>query len=67
MPRSRSAGCAVREGATTDGEGRRIILLGHGLGGRLAWQLAQQHPELVVRLVVISPPHPRVWRHHLNR
>lgn len=33
---------------------RRVIVVGHGFGGELAWQLAYAHPERVSRMVLIA-------------
>jgi len=43
---------------------RKIILIGHGLGGHLAWRLVEKYPEMVSRFVSISTPHPRIWLRH---
>lgn len=37
-------------------------LVGHDLGGYLAWTAAVMRPKLVRRLAVCSMPHPRRWR-----
>ncbi|MGW2107909.1 alpha/beta fold hydrolase [Streptomyces sp. NPDC001948] len=37
-------------------------LVGHDMGGYLAWTAAVMRPKLVRRLVVSSMPHPRRWR-----
>jgi pimeloyl-ACP methyl ester carboxylesterase len=37
-------------------------LVGHDLGGYLAWTAAAMRPKLVRRLAVVSMPHPRRWR-----
>ncbi|MEU5516423.1 alpha/beta hydrolase [Streptomyces griseoaurantiacus] len=37
-------------------------LVGHDLGGYLAWTAATMRPKLVRRLAVTSMPHPRRWR-----
>ncbi|MFB7895938.1 alpha/beta hydrolase [Streptomyces sp. JH002] len=42
-------------------------LVGHDLGGYLAWTAAVMRPKLVRRLVVASMPHPRSWRSALLR
>ena len=36
--------------------GRPALLVGHSLGGVVAWWLAQQHPELVVAAFLEDPP-----------
>lgn len=40
-------------------------LVGHDLGGYLAWTAAVMRPQLIRRLVVSSMPHPRRWRSSL--
>jgi epoxide hydrolase 4 len=37
---------------------RTCVLVAHDWGGACAWHLAQHHPELVERLVIINSPHP---------
>lgn len=37
---------------------KRVILVGHSLGGTLAQQIAADHPKLVEKLVVINPGPP---------
>ena len=34
---------------------RRVTLIGHGIGGELAWQFAARFPERVEKLVLIAP------------
>jgi pimeloyl-ACP methyl ester carboxylesterase len=34
---------------------QRVALVGHSMGGRLAWRLAVQHPQRVARLVLVAP------------
>lgn len=46
--------------------GRKIILVGHGFGGSLAWKFTERYPELVDRLIVISAPHPDIWRQNVT-
>lgn len=33
----------------------RVTLIGHSIGGRIAWGLAARHPQRVARLVLIAP------------
>lgn len=33
----------------------RVMLVGHSMGGRLAWSYAAEHPERITRLVLIAP------------
>ncbi|UCM91816.1 alpha/beta hydrolase [Streptomyces marincola] len=42
-------------------------LVGHDLGGYLAWTASVMRPKLVRRLAVASMPHPRNWRSALLR
>ena len=46
--------------------GRKIILVGHGFGGSLAWKFTEKYPELVDRLIVVSAPHPVIWLDHVT-
>lgn len=56
---------------TTAGDIARLVtalgeqeatLVGHDLGGSLAWTVARFRPAVVRRLIVLSAPHPRRWR-----
>ncbi len=43
------------------------VLVGHSMGGRIAWNLAASHPERVSRLVLLAPdgfPDPRAVSEH---
>lgn len=39
----------------------KIILIGHGLGGQIAWKFATKYPEMIQKFISISTPHPSVW------
>lgn len=41
---------------------KEATLVGHDLGGSLAWTVARFRPDVVRRLIVLSAPHPRRWR-----
>ena len=41
---------------------RDAVVVGHGLGGLVAWTLSVVHPRQVRRLVAVSMPHPRRLR-----
>lgn len=40
----------------------RAVVVGHGLGGLVAWSTAYLHPQVCRALVTLSMPHPRVLR-----
>ena len=40
---------------------RRFHLAGHDWGGSLSWQIADEHPELLASLTMLSRPHPRAF------
>ncbi|NHC44362.1 alpha/beta fold hydrolase [Motilibacter aurantiacus] len=42
------------------------VVVGHGLGGMLAWSTAVAHPKVVRRLCAVSAPHPRRMREALR-
>ena len=46
---------------------KRIVVLGHGLGGQIGWKLVEKYPEMISKFVSISTPHPQVWLSHLTR
>ncbi len=41
---------------------KEATLVGHDLGGSVAWTVARFRPAVVRRLIVLSAPHPRRWR-----
>lgn len=43
------------------------VVIGHGVGGVIAWTLAAQSPQTVSALAVVCSPHPRVMRSVLAR
>ena len=46
---------------------KKIVILGHGLGGQIGWKLVEKYPEMVSKFVSISTPHPKIWLSHLTR
>jgi pimeloyl-ACP methyl ester carboxylesterase len=45
---------------------RRFHLVGHDWGGSLAWQIADQHPERLASLTILSRPHPLAFARALE-
>ncbi|XP_077521268.1 AB hydrolase superfamily protein YfhM-like isoform X1 [Amblyomma americanum] len=45
---------------------KKATVVGHDLGGIVAWVLATKHEDLVNRLVVINGPHPLAFRYQLE-
>lgn len=59
------AACAgTPEDAT--GKGRLACLVAHDWGGALAWNLANQRPELMERLAILNSPHPATFLRELK-
>lgn len=46
---------ALIKGLLDNLEVNRVVLIGHSLGGRLAWKFAAAYPDRVDRLVLIAP------------
>ncbi|XP_023345310.1 epoxide hydrolase 4 isoform X2 [Eurytemora carolleeae] len=44
-----------------DSSERKVVIIGHGLGGHIAWKLLERYPNLFSKFVSISTPHPNVW------
>jgi pimeloyl-ACP methyl ester carboxylesterase len=45
----------------------KAVIVGHDVGGGIAWLLAILHPEIVHKLIVCNLPHPNAMREILNR
>lgn len=43
----------------------RFFVAGHDWGAVIAWWLAAQHPDRVVRAAILNVPHPRAFRSYL--
>ncbi|BBK43238.1 haloalkane dehalogenase [Allostella vacuolata] len=41
--------------------GQRIHLVGHDWGGSLSWEMADQQPERIISLTMLSRPHPAAF------
>ena len=44
----------------------RFILVGHDVGGAVAWSFAVHHPEMLSALVVLDTPHPALFDQALH-
>ncbi|HSZ15359.1 MAG TPA: alpha/beta hydrolase [Solirubrobacteraceae bacterium] len=44
----------------------RFVLVGHDVGGAVAWSFALHHPEMLSALVVLDTPHPAVFDRALH-
>lgn len=44
---------------------RRFSLVGHDLGGVIAWMVAQRHEKRIERLAIINAPHPSIFQKSL--
>jgi len=49
------------------GNDRQIVLIGHGLGGYIAWKFVEKYPDIVAKFIPIATPHPTVWLRHVMR
>lgn len=43
----------------------KVIIAGHDWGGTLAWNFAQNYPELIEKLIVLNAPHPAALQREL--
>jgi pimeloyl-ACP methyl ester carboxylesterase len=43
-----------------------FVLVGHDMGGAVAWAFALTHPERIEHLVIIDGPHPAIWDRELR-
>lgn len=39
----------------------KVHLVGHDWGGGIAWRVAQEHPELIDKLVILNAPFPQIF------
>ena len=46
---------------------KKIVLIGHGLGGHIAWKFVEKYPWMVRKFISVSTPHPRIWLKHILR
>jgi pimeloyl-ACP methyl ester carboxylesterase len=44
----------------------KAIIVGHDWGGVLAWQFAQDYPQMTERLIVMNAPHPAAFARELR-
>eukprot|EP00128_Syssomonas_multiformis_P013424 Colp12_sorted_trinity150504_noHs@34235 len=46
---------------------RKCTLIGHDWGGLIAWNVANTHPNLLERLVIMNLPHPKTFQMSLKQ
>ena len=46
---------------------KKIIVMGHGLGGQIGWRFVEKYPDTVSKFISISTPHPHIWLRHIMR
>ena len=44
----------------------RVHVVGHDWGALIAWSVAMQHPDRVIRLAILKVPHPVVLQHNIR-
>lgn len=44
----------------------RLVLVGHDVGGAVAWSFALHHPAMLRALVILDAPHPALFDHALH-
>jgi epoxide hydrolase 4 len=44
----------------------RVHVVGHDWGALIAWSIAMQHPDRVIRLGILNVPHPAVLQHNIR-
>ena len=53
---------------SSSAEGKRdVVLIGHGLGGLVAWYLVDKYPEMFSKFIPIATPHPATFRESVTR
>ncbi|WP_199435192.1 alpha/beta fold hydrolase [Qaidamihabitans albus] len=45
---------------------QRFVLVGHDVGGAVAWSFALHHPDMLRALVILDAPHPALFDHALH-
>jgi len=45
---------------------KKVYLVGHDWGGGVGWALAQHHPELLEKLIILNMPHPQIMKETLK-
>jgi len=45
---------------------KQVYLAGHDWGGVVAWALAEKHPELLKKLIILNAPHPKIFQKSLR-
>lgn len=45
----------------------RVVLIGHGMGGFLAWHLVDKYPNLIEKFISLATPHPQTFQARMNK